>query len=184
MRRIVNSTFVSLDGVINHMDRWRFDYVDAESNQVALDQLSACQAMLMGRNTYEVYAAAWPGRPGEYAARINAMPEYVVSHTLRDSSWANTEVVTQDLAAWATSFKSEGEGDLLMHGYGPVAKTLLRENLLDVLHLWVHPTLAGIGEPDDCLLTQDLSATLNLTDVHRLSSGVVMLSYDCTNHTA
>src|SRR6476619_4353158 len=87
MGKIVNSTFISLDGVVNHMDRWHFDYIDAESDAFALQQLRDSQAMLMGRNTYDVYAGAWPGRDGEYAERINAMPKYVASSTLQAPSW-------------------------------------------------------------------------------------------------
>jgi dihydrofolate reductase len=89
MRSIVSSTFVSLDGVINHMDKWHFDYVDAESDAFALEQLTASDAMLMGRKTYEVYASAWPNREGAYPGRINELPKYVASSTLTDPTWNN-----------------------------------------------------------------------------------------------
>jgi len=77
MGKVVNSTFVSLDGVINHMDRWHFDFIDGESDSLALKQLLDSDALLMGRRTYDTYASAWPGRDGEYADQINAMPKYV-----------------------------------------------------------------------------------------------------------
>jgi dihydrofolate reductase len=72
MGKIVNSTFVSLDGVINHMDRWHFDFVDDESDAFALQQLRDSDALLMGRHTYDVYANAWPGRNGDFADRMNS----------------------------------------------------------------------------------------------------------------
>lgn len=177
MGKIVNSTFVSLDGVINHMDRWHFDFVDDESNAIALQQLRESNAMLMGRYTYDIYAGTWPGRDGDYADRINAMPKYVVSNTLKTASWANTTILAGDWIEAVTRLKQDPDLDLLMHGYGPVAKTLMRHGLLDQLFLWVHPMLAGVGASDDLLLSEGLNQRLTLLDVHRLASGVVLLSY-------
>ncbi len=181
MTKIVSSTFVSLDGVVNHMDRWHFDYIDDESGAIALDQLTATGALLMGRKTYESYAAAWPGRPGEYADRINGMPKYVVSSSLQDPSWANTSVIRSDLGVAAARLKDATNGDILMHGYGPVAQELLRLGLLDELHLWVHPKLAGIGTADDTILTQGLGSRFELLGVRALQSGVVLLSYGASS---
>ena len=177
MGRIVSSTFVSLDGVINHMDRWHFDFIDAESDAIALRQLRDSQAMLMGRHTYEIYAQAWPGRDGEYADRINATAKYVASSTLQNPAWANTTVLDGDLAESVTRLKQDPQLNLLMHGYGPVAKTLLRHGLLDELILWVHPMLAGVGTTQDMIFTEELNTRLTLLDVQRLDSGVVLLSY-------
>jgi len=177
MGKIVNSTFVSLDGVINHMDRWHFDFVDAESNAFALQQLHDSEALLMGRHTYDVYATAWPGRAGEYADGINAMTKYVASGTLESPKWANTTVLAGDLAEAVARLKEEHQQAILMHGYGPVAKTLVRNGLLDELVLWVHPMLAGAGTLDDMLISDGLNARLALLDVKTLASGVVILSY-------
>ena len=177
MGKIVNSTFVSLDGVINHMDRWHFDFVDAETNAFALQQLRESDALLMGRHTYEVYAGSWPGRDGDVADRINAMTKYVASNTLKTAAWANSTVLDGDLIEAVTKLKQDPGQDILMHGYGPVAKTLVRHGLLDELFLWVHPMLAGVGASDDLLLSQGLNRRLTLLDVQRLSSGVVILSY-------
>ena len=177
MGKIVNSTFVSLDGVINHMDRWHFDFVDEESDAIALQQLRDSDAMLMGRHTYDIYAGAWPDRDGDYADRINAMPKYVVSNTLSTVGWANTTVLNGDLIEAVTRLKQDLDLDLLMHGYGPVAKTLMRHGLVDQLFLWVHPMLAGVGASNDLLLSEGLNQRLTLMDIHRLASGVVLLSY-------
>ena len=177
MGKIVNSTFVSLDGVINHMDRWHFDFVDAETNTFALQQLRESDALLMGRHTYDVYAGSWPGRDGDVADRINAMTKYVVSNTLKTAAWANSTVLDGDLIEAVTKLKQDPGQDILMHGYGPVAKTLVRHSLLDELFLWVHPMLAGVGASDDLLLSEGLNRRLTLLGVQRLSSGVVILSY-------
>ena len=177
MGKIVNSTFVSLDSVINHMDRWHFDYIDAETDAFALRQLRDHDTLLMGRKTYDAYAQAWPGRDGDVADRINAMSKLVASTTLTSPDWANTTVLDGDLVSAVTKLKQDPGQDVLMHGYGPVAKTLMRHGLLDELYLWVHPVLAGIGAPDDMLLSEGLNTRLALLDVRRLTSGVVILSY-------
>ena len=91
--------------------------------------------MLMGRYTYEAHAGAWPGRGGDYADRINAMPEYVASTTLKAPAWSNTYVLEGDLGEAVTRLRQKPDHNILMHGYGPVAKTLARQGLLDELHL-------------------------------------------------
>jgi dihydrofolate reductase len=176
VRDISNSTFVSLDGVVNHMDKWHFDYVDDESDALALEQLRAAEALLMGRKTYEVYASAWPGRGGEYADMINAIPKYVASSTLTEPTWHNTTVLDSDLVEAVRRLRAQDGGSILMHGYGPVAKTLLHADLLTELHLWIHPHLAGVGDEGDLLIDRGLSKKLTLTATRTLHSGVVVLT--------
>jgi dihydrofolate reductase len=176
MGMISNSTFVSLDGVVNHMDKWHFDYIDGESDALALEQIRAADAMVMGRKTYEVYAGAWPGRDGEYADAINAIPKYVASTTLDDPSWHNTTILDGDLVEAVRALRARDGASILMHGYGPVAATLLQADLLDELHLWVHPQLAGIGNEDDLLLHRGLNKKLELAATRTLGSGVVVLT--------
>jgi dihydrofolate reductase len=171
---VTNSTFVSLDGVVNHMDRWHFDYMDEESDALALEHIKAATAMVMGRHTYQVYADVWPGRDGEYADTINAIPKYVASTTLTSPTWHNTTVLTEDLVEAVRVLRDDVS--ILMHGYGPVAKTLLEADLLDELHLWVHPHLAGVGGPGDLLIQQGLNKKLHLSGVRTLKSGVVVLT--------
>jgi dihydrofolate reductase len=182
MPRVINSTFVSIDGVINHMEAWHFGYVDEEATQIATEQLLACDALLMGRRTYEVYAQAWPDRDGEYAAKINGMRKYVASTTLDQADWAGTEVIT-DLPKEVARLKEQPGGDILMHGFGPVARTLLAHGLLDELHYWVHPTFAGVGATSDLLFSEGTSARLALLGTRTLASGVVIISYQATSPT-
>lgn len=176
MGKIVNSTFVSVDGVINHMEVWHFAYVDDETDQIVAEQLQASESLLMGRETYDAYASVWPGREGALPDRINRMPKYVASTTLDKADWNNTTLIKGDLVAEVAELKKQG-GDILMHGFGPVARTLIAGGLLDVLHLWVHPHFAGVGGPGDMLLSEGNSARLELIGTRILKSGVVMLSY-------
>jgi dihydrofolate reductase len=175
--RIINSTFVSIDGVINHMEAWHFAYTDDESGEIAAEQLLATDALLMGRRTYEGYAAIWPQRDGAYPDKINTMQKYVVSDTLGKAGWANTTVVRGgDLVTEATRLRQQ-DGDVMMHGFGPVARTLISNGLLDVLHLWVHPQFAGVGAVSDMLFSEGNNTRLELTGPRVLRSGVVLLSY-------
>jgi dihydrofolate reductase len=179
MRKIVNSTFISLDGIVNHLDRWHFDYVDADTDALALEQLRGADGLLLGRKTYEVYAAVWPERDGELATIINTMPKYVASTTLTDPGWQNASVLEGDLVTAAGALRSDpsGDGTILMHGYGPVARTLLANGLLDELHLWVHPELAGVGGVEDMLFHDGQVARLETIGTTTFGSGVVVLSY-------
>ncbi len=177
MQPIINSTFVSLDGVINHMDRWHFEYTDDESIEIALEQLKAADTMLMGRNTYEAYASAWPDRHDPYSDLINTVPKIVASTTLTDPTWNNTTVLSGELVPAVRELKKQNSGPILMHGFGPIAKTLMREGLLDEIHLWYNPAFAGVGGPDDTLLTPGLNQHLTHTATRTLGSGVVMISY-------
>jgi dihydrofolate reductase len=176
MGKIINSTFVSVDGVINHMEAWHFAYIDDETEQIALEQIQPTEALLMGRNTYDVYASAWPSRDGGLADKLNSMPKYVASTTLDKADWNNTTVIKGDLVAEVAKLKQQG-GDILMHGFGPVAHTLMTNGLLDVVHLWVHPHFAGVGGPGDLLLSPGNNTRLELIGTRILKSGVVMLSY-------
>jgi dihydrofolate reductase len=176
MRKLICQSFVSLDGVINHMERWHFAYVDDESNAIALQQLRASDALLMGRQTYEVYAEAWPDRHGDYPDLINRLPKHVVSSTLTEPSWNNTTVLAADPIAAIRELKEQDGRQILMHGYGSLAKQLLAEGVLDELHLWVHPVLAGVGAGDDLVLEPGLNRVLQLGSARVLSSGVVILT--------
>ena len=106
MRRIINSTYVSLDGVIEHPEQWQFDYLDDASNKFESDQLFASDALLMGRRIYQAFAEAWRTQAGPFADKINAMPKYVASTTLQQAGWPNTIIngdLVQEVTASSTS---------------------------------------------------------------------------------
>ena len=176
MGKIINSTFVSLDGVMNHMQAWHFDFTDEEHDRANEELVLAADAHLMGRATYEVYAAVWPGRDGRIAERLNEMQKYVVSTTLDKADWENTTIIT-DLVGTAEKLRSE-PGDVLINGFGPVSHTLLRHGLLDVLHLWVNPRFAGVGTIEDTLVREGTNARMKLVGTRSLASGVVVLTYE------
>ena len=179
MRRIVNATYMTLDGDISNMQDWHFDYFGDEAVRAASDQLFGSDALVMGRMTYEGFAPAWSQRKGadEFADRMNAIDKYVVSSTLRDAEWSNTTVINGDVVAELTRLKQQPGRAILQYGFGSVTRLMIDNGLLDELRIWLHPVLSGKAEARD-LLYRDATQTrfaLNGTEVH--STGLVILSY-------
>jgi dihydrofolate reductase len=180
MPRIINSTYVTLDGVIEGPHLWPSlgRPSDERATRIQTDLLSSCDALLMGRRTYEGFAPVWPTRSGDpYSDRINAMPKYVVSTTLKDPEWHNTHVIAGDVVAEVTRLKRAPGKDIVQYGFGAVSRLLLEHGLLDELRLWVHPLIVGNGSPNDLLFGAAPAVGFDLTDATTLSDGIIILSY-------
>jgi dihydrofolate reductase len=173
--RIIESTLVSLDGVFGHPHLWATEYFDHEAEKYALELLSAADAMLMGRATYEFFAAAFPHQTGEYGARINSIPKYVFSSTLTKADWGNSSIVKGDAVAEAARLKQQEGKDLVVYGHGVLGRTLLESQLLDELKLWIHPLFAGHGP---VLFREGVKTRLRLVDTKTLRTGVVVVTYE------
>jgi dihydrofolate reductase len=155
MGRIVVTEFISLDGVIEapgggedyKYGGWTFD-IDRgdEGNQFKLDETMSSAALLLGRRTYEGFAAAWPERDGEFADKFNTMPKYVVSSTLRDPEWTNSTVLSGDVVDEITKLKKEQDGDIVVHGSARLVQSLIENDLIDELRLMVFPVVLGTGK--------------------------------------
>ncbi|MFI9507625.1 dihydrofolate reductase family protein [Nocardia sp. NPDC052566] len=175
MRKIIESTFVTLDGAIAEPHKWSAPYWDAEHAAYAAKLLFAADALLLGRETYQNFAQVWPTRPSgdEYTDRINAMPKYVASTTLAqsDAIW-NATILQGDTADAVRALKKQDGGDVLKFGTGSLSRTLLAHKLVDEYHLWVFPVVAGAGtrlfdgQPD--------VAHLRLLGTTTLASGIVI----------
>ncbi|MCI4066837.1 dihydrofolate reductase family protein [Micromonospora sp. R77] len=181
-RRVVASTYVSLDGVIANPHLWMLSHTTEEGQRYALEQLFDSDALLLGRETYEGFAQAWPSMPRDeagFADRMNSLPKYVVSTTLERADWQNSTIVAGDVVKEVTELKRRPGKDILMYGFGRLARTLLAHDLVDELRFWVHPILVGQGrvEDGDLLFRPDGAADLRLAGQTVLSSGVVILRY-------
>jgi dihydrofolate reductase len=178
MRRMINSTYVSLDGVVTNPQEWTFAFRNDDANQFAFEQLMASDALLMGRRTYGFFSAVWPTMKDEagFANKMNSMPKYVASRTLTETTW-NATVIQGDLAEEVDRLKQAPGQDILQYGYGPVTSTLIEHGLLDELRLWLHPILVGRGEVDDLLIGPRATATLKLADLKRYDSDLLILTY-------
>jgi dihydrofolate reductase len=180
MRRIINSTYMSLDGVVQDPQNWTFSYRDAAAETFAHDQLFSCDALLMGRQTYEGFAAYWPTAKDTdgTAERMNALPKYVVSDSLSEPKWNNTTVIKQaELPARVRELKQQPGQDIIQYGYGPVTAVLLREGLLDELRIWLHPLMVGGPARDTLLAEVSADARFHLVDHRVYDAGMVILSY-------
>jgi dihydrofolate reductase len=184
MGKIVVTEFVSLDGVMEDpggaegfkYGGWTFEISRGEEgDRFKLDETMASDALLLGRVTYEGFAAAWPTREGEFADKFNQMPKYVVSSTLGDPEWENSTVLRGDLAEDVERVKAKHEGDVVVHGSAQLVQGLLERDLVDELRLMVFPVLLGagrrlFGETSD-------KKRLQLVDTKTVGDGVVILTY-------
>lgn len=174
MRKLIESTLVSIDGVIESPDRWA--PFDEEAAQAALQELDHYDAFLMGRVSYERLRALWaPINGSPYIDRINAMPKYVASRTLTDTSW-NATPLGDDIVGAIEQLKAQPGKDLIKYGTGRLDDTLLRAGLVDEIRLWIMPVVVGAGQR----LFQDIdpsSVRLTLTDARVLPGGSAILTY-------
>ena len=177
-RKIINSSYISLDGVIDNPDQWPAIGSDSSSYGIQTDLLMACDAVLLGRRTYDAFVAVWQNKSGDpFSDRINSMSKYVVSNSLSDPKWANTTVLGGDVVEQIRQLKEQPGQDIVQYGFGPLAHLLLEHGLLDELRLWVHPVFAGTAGPDDLLFRAGKPVVWELADSRTLTNGIVILSY-------
>jgi len=187
MGRIVVTEFVSLDGVMEapgggeeyKHGGWTFE-IDrgAEGDKFKLDELFEAEAQLLGRRTYEGFAAAWPQMTDEagFAEKMNGMPKYVVSSTLEEAEWSNSTVLSGDLATEVTKLKQEVDGAILVAGSAQLVQGLLEHDLVDELRLMVFPVVLGsgkrvFGESAD-------KKALKLASSRTVGDGIAILTYE------
>jgi dihydrofolate reductase len=186
MGKIVVTEFVSLDGVMEDPGGaeefkhggWTFEIERGdEGDRFKLDETMNAQALLLGRRTYEGFAAAWPEREGEFADKFNNMPKYVVSSTLKDPDWTNTTVIDpNDLAGQVAKLRDEEDGEILVAGSAQLVQGLIENGLVDELRLMVFPVVLGsgkrlFGETSD-------KRSLKLTSSQFVGDGVAILTYE------
>jgi dihydrofolate reductase len=186
MRKVVAAEYVSVDGRMEMEDPegkeeerggWTAPYWNDELQQMQHDLLFASEALLLGRVTYEGFAAAWPSmtEEGDFADRMNSLPKYVASRTLNEPLEWNATLLQGDLVDAVRELKQQPGQDLLIYGSGELTRTLLSHDVIDVLRLMVHPVLLGRGKP---LLEGVDRAGLTLAASHATEKGVVTLDYE------
>ena len=178
MRKVIVSMFISLDGVMEQPS-WTTPYWNDEIAKFKFDELFASSALLLGRVTYEGFAAAWPSRTDEqgFADRMNGLPKYVVSTTLEKAEWNNSHLIkdAKRVAEEVSKLKQQPGQDILIFGSGELVHTLMQHDLIDEYRLLVYPVVLGSGKP----LFKDIknSSRLKLLSTKTFSSGVVLLCY-------
>ena len=187
MGKIVVTEFVSLDGVMEdpggaedyRHGGWTFEFDRGEEgNKFKLDEVAEAEAQLLGRVTYEGFAAAWPERedPAGFAERMNSMPKYVVSSTLQEATWNNSTILSGELADEVARLNREIDGVILVAGSAQLVQGLLEHDLVDELHLMVFPVVLGEGKR----LFGDVSTKkpMRLIDSKTVGDGVSILTYE------
>jgi dihydrofolate reductase len=177
MRKIVVSMFMALDGVTEAPNQWSFQFGSAEQQKYKYDELFACDTLLLGRITYEGFAAAWPNMPdtGDYGVRMNSIPKYIVSTTLQEAAWNNSRIIKNNVSEELSILKQQTGFDILIFGSSTLVNSLMQYNLIDEYRLMVFPIVVGSGKR----LFQDVNEKkyLKLIETKTFSSGVVVLSY-------
>jgi dihydrofolate reductase len=180
MSKIVVSQFVTLDGVIEDpggaegFDRggWAFQFERGpEGDKFKLDEVMAADALLLGRTTFQGFAAAWPSRTGEFADKFNTMRKYVVSTTLRDPDWANSTVIRENVVEKVSKLRAEDGGDILVNGSAQLVRTLAEHDLVDEYRFMVFPVVLGKGKK----LFEEGSESIPLDLVETRQTGAVAI---------
>jgi dihydrofolate reductase len=174
MRTLIVSSLVSADGIHGDPQSWVGDLFDDQAAEESLAVLLDSDAMLMGKNTYQYFAPAFSSGSGPYLERINAMRKYVFSSTLTAAGWNNTTIIGGDPVAAVRELKQQGEGHLVIYGYGQLAQTLLEHGLVDQLNFVINPVMVGSGTT---LFRPGKRTNLRLVSVTERRNGAVTLSY-------
>jgi dihydrofolate reductase len=175
MRKLIESTHVALGGEIGSPQNWALPYLDDEHMRYATELLAGADALLLGRLTYEGLSAGYTAMASNpFVDRMNSIPKYVASKTLRETSW-NATVIPGDVADFVAGLKRQPGGTIVKYGNGPLDQLLMANNLIDEFHLLLTPVAAGSGQH----LFEEVHGTpqLSLADVRRFASGVLVLVY-------
>lgn len=185
MRKLINSTYITLDGVVEEPHLWP-PLAGGESEEgeaIQTELLETCDIVLMGRRTYEGFAPVWSSRRGDpFSDRINLMHKVVVSTTLADPDWNNTTVIGTDVVEQIRDLKAERGGHIVQYGFGAVSWLLLDHGLIDEIRLWIHPILVGPQNADALLSRPGKTATFELVDSRVLSNGIILATLATSGH--
>jgi dihydrofolate reductase len=185
VRKLIETTFVTLDGVIADTvpstepqaapEKWGAPYWDDEHYQLAHNLLFASDALLLGRKTFEGFVDSWPSRSGDFADRINSLPKYVASRTLEGPLHWNGTLITGDVAGEVARLKQLPGQSILKYGTGELDRLLIQQGLVDEFHFWTFPVVVGGGQR----LFNGIDTThLKLVDSKRFASGIVVHTYE------
>jgi len=179
MRKIVAGLYVSLDGVVESPEKWTFPYFNDEVGQAIGAQMAESDAGLLGRRTYEQFAAYWPDKTAEdspFADYINNTTRYVVSTTLKSVEWKNSILISGNVAEEITKIKQQPGKNISITGSATLVRSLLRDGLIDELRLLVYPVVVGVGKR----LFEGFGdqIALKLVDSKTFGNGVLSLTYE------
>jgi len=178
MRKLIVSEFITLDGVIEAPEEWQFPYLSKDLSEQIAAEVHSTEASLLGRNTYEIFAASWPQLThNEFgvADKLNSEPKYVVSSSLEKTEWNNSTLIKGDVEEEVRKLKQQPGGAIRVVGSAALVQSLMKTGLIDEFRLMVHPVVVGRGKH---LFNGMLDMTgLELVESKTFESGVVLLCY-------
>lgn len=177
--RLVATEYLSLDGVFEEPGHWSIPFFSDDVGQFKYAELQESDALLLGRRTYEGFAAAWPSMEeatGDFGVKMNTMPKYVATSTLEPLDWAGSVRLEGDVVDAVAALKEKPGRDLLLAGSAQLFTTLHNAGLVDVYRMMVHPIVLGSG--DRLFLADTDRRTLALTSAKTYESGIVVLEYE------
>jgi dihydrofolate reductase len=174
MRKVVVTEFLSLDGIMEE-PAWTRPYWNDEIAKFKADEMLASDALLLGRVTYQGFAAAWPESKDEGADRMNNLPKHVASTTLDQVEWNNSRLIKANIVEEVTKLKQQAGQDILVYGSATLVQTLIQHDLVDRYRLLVYPVVLGKGKR---LFKEGTAVTLKLVGTQSFSSGVAALIYE------
>ena len=184
-RKLVLSSYTSLDGVVQDpvgmensgLGNWTGPFTRGpEGDRIMHEELAAADIVLLGRTTYEGFAAVWPSidDPAGFARKMNSMRKYVASNTMQKAEWTNTTVLSNDVVSEVRKLKSDGVGDILIYGSAGLVHTLMPHGVIDEVRMMIYPIVLGRGTR---LFPADYASTLELKQIRSLGSGIVHAAY-------
>lgn len=182
-RRIIATDYMSLDGVIQDpvgmeesgLGDWTGPFSRGpEGDKFKHEELTQADALLFGRVTYDGFAAVWPLVKDDFAERMNSLPKYVASHTLKKATWNNTTIIGWDLLGEVKSLKAESGGDILIYGSASIVHALMPQRLVDEYRLMVYPIVLGRGKR---LFPSGTQSVMTLAECRTFNDGIVLLRY-------
>ncbi len=183
MRKLVVTEYLTLDGImeapgeetsLGESGGWSFLFSNEEHSKFKFDELFESDTLLLGRITYEIFAATWPSRTGEFADRINSLPKYVVSATLERAEWNNSHLMKDPkrIVEEVLELKQQSGQNILVYGSADLVHTLRQHNLIDEYRFMVYPIILGIGKR---LFKEGNNTTLKLVKSQMFRSGVALV---------
>jgi dihydrofolate reductase len=174
MRKLIVSNNVTLDGRVDEVRDWALPGNDEEFVRHHTELLSHSDGLVLGRKSYEFFAAVWPSRSGAFPDRMNSIAKYVASTTLKDLEWENSHLLEGDVPEAVATLKQEPGQDLVVYGSHDLAHNLLEHDLVDEYQLWVHPAVLGRGRR---FFEDGVELALDLVDTTVIRPGVAILTY-------
>ena len=176
MRKLVVTEFVTLDGIMEAPEQWAFEFHTDETAKFKLDEMLHADALVLGKNTYNIFASSWPSMSGELADQLNGIRKHVISTTATELAWHNSQAINGDPVAAVSSLKNQHGTDILVAGSASVVQALTEHRLVDEYRLLVCPLVLGSGQR--LFTTSCAPAHLTLGEMKTFDSGALLLRYE------